>query len=404
MSAGSEEGGTLAGIRILDLASGTADFCSRLLADMGACVIKLERPGGDPSRDMGPFWGDPGPGRSLSFLYHNAGKLGITLNLENSLGRRIFVRLLEGTDVLVENFLPGYLAQRELGVDALWAANPRLIVVSITGFGQDGPRKDYKSCDLVASAFGGQMAVSGPSATPPLAPFGEQPSYTASLFGAIGVLLALRKRRQTGRGEHLDISLQETAAATLDHVFSRYFSEGIIARRQGNLHWNRMFCTLPCRDGHIVVSLSLQWETLLAWMESEDMAEDLSAEPWRDESYRMEHLDHVIQVLERWTKTHTKAELFELGQAMQFPWAPICTLGDVLRNVQLRARNFFVPVSHPEAGAQLKYPSPPYRIEGMAHGALCRAPFPGEHNDLIFRRELGFSYEETEKLSERGVI
>ena len=404
MNTTAEEGRPLAGIRIIDLTSGTLDFCSRLLADMGACVIKAERPGGDRSRATGPFLREPGPGRSLSFLYHNAGKLGITLNLENSLGRNIFLRLLERTDVLVESFPPGYLAQRDLGIDDLWSANPRLIVVSITGFGQFGPRKDYISCDIVASAFGGQMAVTGSPKTPPLAPFGDQPSYTAALFGAVGILLAMRKRRQTGLGEHLDISLQEAAAATLDHVFARFFSEGIIARRQGNLHWNRTFCTLPCRNGHILVSLSLQWETLLAWMGSEGMAGDLATEPWRDESYRMGHLDHVTQVLERWTRTHTKEELFELGQALQFPWAPICTLGDVLQNAQLGARNFFITADDPDAGAPLLYPSLPFRIDGTTHGAPRRAPSPGEHNDLIYRSELGFSEAEMERLAERGVI
>jgi crotonobetainyl-CoA:carnitine CoA-transferase CaiB-like acyl-CoA transferase len=182
---------------------------SKLLANLGADVVKIERPGGDASRKIGPFWGDrPHPEGSLFFNYHNTNKRGITLNLENSVGREIFLRLVKRSDVVVETFPPGYL--RELGLDfeVLREGNPGLIMASVTGFGQKGLRNRYKSCDIVASAFGGQMYVSGSPVTAPLKPFGEQSYYAASLFAAIGILLALRKRKQSGKGEHLDISLQ----------------------------------------------------------------------------------------------------------------------------------------------------------------------------------------------------
>src|SRR4030042_248003 len=247
--------GFLGNIRILDLADEKASFCSKLLADLGAYVIKVEKPGGDSSRKIGPFLENlTHPERSLFFHYNNTNKLGITLNIENSAGREIFFRLIKRADVVVETFPTGYLEELGLGFEVLSEINPGLILVSVAGFGQNGPRSKYKSCDLVASAFGGQMFVSGSSSTPPLKPFGEQSYYTASLFAAIGILLALRKRVHTGRGEHIDISLQESVASTLDQVMVRYFNEMLITKRLGNPYWNNSFFILSCKDGYILIA------------------------------------------------------------------------------------------------------------------------------------------------------
>ena len=207
----------LAGLQVLDLADEKACFCSKLLADLGARVIKVERPGGDPSRNIGPFWKDsPHPDRSLSFFYNNTNKLGITLDLDHEKGKKDFIRLVEESDVVVETFSPGHLETLGLSFKTLSEINPGIILTSVTGFGQNGPRKDYKSCDLVAAAFGGQMYVSGSPSTFPLKIFGEQSYYIASLNAAIGILLALQNRRRGGgKGEHIDISLQEPVAAVI---------------------------------------------------------------------------------------------------------------------------------------------------------------------------------------------
>ncbi len=290
-----ESSGPLKSIQVLDLADEKASFCSKLLADMGAYVIKVERPGGDPSRKIGPFLGNlPHPERSLFFYHNNINKFGITLNLEHSAGREIFCRLIKRMDVVVETFAPEYLKGLGLGFDVLEEINPKLILVSVTGFGQNGPRYQYKSCDLVASAYGGNMYISGSPSTPPLKPFGEQSYYTASLFAAIGILLALRKRIHNKKGEHIDISLQEAVVSTLDHVMVRYFYEKIISKRQGSLYWNDSFCILPCKDGDILFPLFYQWETLVEWMDHEGMAEDLRNEKYCEEEYRIKHLHHVI--------------------------------------------------------------------------------------------------------------
>ena len=390
----------LEGIQILDLADEKASFCTKLLADMGASVIKVERPGGDLSREIGPFLGNcPHPERSLFFLHHNTNKLGITLSLEHSEGKKIFCKLADRADVVVESFSPGYLKDLGLSFEILIRTNPKLILVSVTGFGQDGPRSQYKSCDLVASACGGQMYVSGSPSTPPLKPFGEQSYYAASFFAAIGILLALRKRNRSGKGEHIDISLQEAVVSTLEHVMIQYFYEKTIPKRQGSLHWNNSFCILPCKDGHILMSLFQQWETLVEWIGSEDMAEDLKAEKYKGEEFRQNHRDHIIEVLQRWTKTHTANELFESGQLMRFPWAPVYSPKEVPENPQLKSRGFFVEVGHPEMGTLIQYPGAPYKFDSRSLDRWKRAPLIGEDNVEIYQRELGLSEEELKRLS-----
>jgi len=405
MNVTSEGDSLLREIRVLDLADEKASFCSKLLADMGACVIKIEKPGGDTSRSIGPFLKNtPHPERSLFFCYNNTNKLGITLNLENSDGREIFCRLVKGTDIVIETFPPGYLKELGLGFEILSELNPRLILVSVTGFGQNGPRTNHKCCDLVASAMSGQMYVSGSPSTPPLKPFGEQSYYTASLFAAVGMLLALRKRNQSGKGEHIDISLQEAATSTLEHVMIRYFYDHIIPKRQGSLYWNNAFCIVPCKDGFILVTLLHQWETLVEWMDSEGMADDLIDERWNDEAYRLQHRDHIIEVLKRWTKTHTTSELFESGQLMGFPWAPIHSPKEVLESPQLKARGYFKSVEHPEIDESLKYPGVPYKFNSSLPKQWKRAPLIGEDNVRVFQGQLGLTKQEIQRLFSMGAI
>lgn len=372
---------------------------------MGARVIKLDKPGGDPSRHMGPFWKDTSKSkRSLSFFNNNTNKLGITLDIEQRKGKSLFLRLVKETDIVVETFPPGYLEQIALDFKVLTKTNPKLILVSVTGFGQSGPRRNYKSCDLVTSAYGGQMFVSGSPEGPPLKTFGEQSYVAASLFAATGVLLALRKRAKTGEGKHIDISLQESVTATLEHVMVRYFSEKIIPRRQGSLHWNDAFVVLPCKDGFIHLTLFLQWETLIEWLEKEGMAEDLKDERWLNEHYRHEHTEHVIEVLGRWTKTHEVNELFEQGQLMRFPWAPVQSPREVLRNPQLKERDFFVELNHPEIGSVLKYPGVPYKFSRGLIPKKKPAPSAGADNEMIYKNELGISEEDLKRLISQHII
>ena len=405
MERGDKGKGILEGIQVLDLADEKASFCSKLLADLGARVIKIERPGGDPSREIGPFLEYlPNPERSLFFYHNNTNKLGITLNLEHEDGKEIFLKLLQKRDILVEAFPPDYLRQIGLGFDILSRINPKLILVSVTGFGESGPRSKYKSCDLVDSAFGGEMYVTGSPTTPPLKAFGEQSYYTASLFAAVSILLALRKRAQTGEGEHIDISLQESVVSTLDHVMVRYFHEKTIAKRQGGVYWNHSFCILPCKDGHVLLAPFQQWNTMIEWMDSEGMAEDLKDEKYREEGYRTSRINHILEVLKRWTESHTVQELFESSQLMRLPWAPIYPLKEVLNNPHLKAREFFVDVEHPELKRSIFYPGTPYKFSHSPAGRWKRAPLIGEDNVQIYQGELGLSEEEYKRLSSLNVI
>jgi len=380
--------GALSGYRVLDLTDDKGMLCSRLLADMGAEVIRIEKPGGSP--------------RGLFYLAVNLGKRAITLDIKAKPGQKLFKRLVKTADVLVESFPPAYLETLGLGYLELSQLNPRLVMASITNFGQSGPYRDYRSCDIVASALGGQMYVCGEPESP-LKPFGNQSHYLASILAAIGILLALFKRHTSGRGQHIDISLQECVASALDHVLVRYFYQGVVAKRQGSLQWNGAFHIFPCQDGYILLSLFHQWETLVEWLESEGMAEDLADKKWLDREYRLRHLDHIIEVLERWTRSHTVAELVEPGQLMRFPWAEVTSISGLVNSPQLAERNFWVEVGHPETGERYRFPGVPAKLSRSPWQVGSRVPKAGEHNKVIYQK-LGLSEKEIGALVKDGII
>lgn len=384
--------GMLAGLRVLDLADEQAAFCSKILADLGATVIKVERPE-SKSRQLSVFQ-----------HYYNINKLGVTLDLTKEEGRDLLLRFIPQTDVVIENYPPGFLASINCSYETLLDANPKLILASVTGFGQNGPRSGWKSNDLIAMAYGGHMYLSGESSSPPFRAFGGQSHYVSSLFAAVGILLALIKKRKTGRGSHLDISAQEAVAGTLDHALVRYLYEGVIPHRQGSLSWNRSSFLLPCRNGHLYVNIASQWETLVAWLDSEGMAQDLTDDKWKDEAYRLEHMDHIRHVLEQWTIKHDVDELFETAQAMRFPWAPVLHPKEVVSGPQLKARHFFQWAENPEPGQPAMYPGAPYRFHEESPRMRKQAPRPGEDNERIYKEWLGLSDEEYARLTRMNVI
>jgi crotonobetainyl-CoA:carnitine CoA-transferase CaiB-like acyl-CoA transferase len=383
--------GVLAGYRVLDLTNEKGMYCSQLLVEMGAEVIRVEKPGQVSASS--PF-----------SQATNLGKRNITLNINNKEGQEIFERLVQTADIVVESYPPGYLAALGIGYPELSKINPRLVMASVTNFGQNGPYRDYNSNDLVSSALGGQMYICGEAETPPLKPFGQQAYYSAGLLAAIGVMLALWNRHTTGRGQHIDISLQECVAATLDHVLVRYFYEGVVARRQGSGYWNSAFRIFPCRDGYILLSLLQQWETLVEWLAGEGMAGDLTDEKWLDRGYRLKHIDHIIEVLERWTQTHAVAELVEQGQLMHFPWAEVTSIPKLMASPQLQERDFWVEVEHPETGKKVAFPGASCRLSRSPWQVGSRVPRLGEDNMAIYQGELGLSAVDIKTLVEKGVI
>ena len=371
----------LSGIRVLELSGRWTGYCGRLLYDLGAEVILAEPPGGCETRRAGPFpAGESGPELSLSFWYGNAGKLGIIVDPFSPPGRERILKLAQSCDVVVESHPPGSLAAAGLGYDALSRINPALIMASVSGFGQSGPYSSCKSCGLAASAAGGQMSVCGSPGRQPLQPCGEQPYYMASLFAACGILMSLRWRDMTGKGQHIDISLQEAAAAALEHVLVQYFHDNTVARRQGSLQWNGAADLFPCRDSYIFLTFNREWDTLVELLKARDMAAEFQQPAWGEESYRRLHMEDIQEVLTFWTCQHGSGDLFKLGQDMRFPWAPVGSIADVLQNVQLRARQFFVPASHPLVKQGFEVPRPVIVIPGTPNYEWCRAPFIGEHD------------------------
>jgi crotonobetainyl-CoA:carnitine CoA-transferase CaiB-like acyl-CoA transferase len=248
------------------------------------------------------------------------------------------------------------------------------------------------------------MYACGSSESAPLKACGGQSHYATSLFAATAILLALRHRSRTGAGDHIDVSMQAAVTATLEHVMHRYFAEGIIHRRKGSLHWNEDFCILPCKDGFIQATLFQHWETLIEWLDAEGMAADLKDEKWRDETYRRENLSHIVEIFKKWTATHKRKEIFELAQLMRFPWAPVQMPSEIIECPQLSARNFFVEQDCPETGITLTYPGAPYHCSIRSDLPAEPAPRPGEHNERIYRQELGISEKNLKRLYDRKTI
>ena len=379
--------GILDQLKVLDLSEEKGLLCSKILADMGADVVRVDRPGLSPAR-----------------TFANAGKHSISLDIRTLKGRDLFLRLVKGSSAVIESFDPGYLSSLGLGYRELSGLNPQLIMASITAYGQTGPLRNFKSSDLVASALGGQAFLCGDPDRPPLKPFGPQAYYTACLFAANGVLLALWQLTASGRGQHIDISVHECVAATLDQALVRYFYEGEVTRRQGSLSWNQAFRIFPCRDGYILLSPFQQWETLIEWLGSENMADDLKDPKYLDAAERRKDLDHIIEVLERWTLSHTADELVELGQLMHFPWARVDSIPDVVNSPQLKERGFFRDGFDPDSGRSYRFPGPPLRMSLTPWNASPHIPQAGEDNLEIFHHRLGLAEAEIAALRKEGVI
>jgi benzylsuccinate CoA-transferase BbsE subunit len=397
--------GSLSHLKILDLANETASYCSKILASLGARVIKIEKPGGDSSRDIGPFLNNvESPENSLFFFYNNTDKLGITLNLDTKPGRSIFRKLIRSADIIVETFPPGYLKSLRLDYSHLSKINPRLIMASVTGFGQTGCYSSFESADIVAAAAGGQMYVSGDKDAPPLKLFGEQSFYIASLFAAIGILIALQQRHRDNKGQHIDISSQETTVATLENIMVRYFHENVVNERLGSFHRGNMAGIFPCEDGNLFISFEREWDSLVDWLTAEQMQEDLKTELWQDLNYRRQHIEHIIEIITKWTKIHTVDELFEKAQLMRFPWAPVQNIPQILSNPQLKDRHFFTVINHENLDTSYLYPDTPLKYSSNQQILSKRAPLVGEHSYEVYHQELNLSEKQLARLKILNVI
>ncbi len=424
----------LDGIRVLDLGGQIADYCTKLLGDLGADVIKVERPGGDFTRRIGPFFHDePDLEKSLYFFYFNTSKKSITLNLDKAQGQEILRELTKTTDIIVEAFPAGNLDKIGLGYKNLKGINNRLIVTSITGFGQEGPYKDFKASELIGLAMSGTLYQLGFPEDPPVSIGSPWAHYMTATYAAIGSLMALFNRDITNEGQQVDISEQAAVVRLADFAVSEYGATKVIRKRTGQELYRGVRDVFHCKDGDVVCSAlgGSGAKQMLQWMDSEGMASDLLDEKYEDAialiggirqltgmktgtkaektigadrlSDFTGQIKHIEEVWEAFLMTHTKAELFEGAQRRGVGLMPCNNAKDIVHDAHLNARNYFVNIEHPEFKATLKYPGAPYRLSETPWNA-SRAPHVGEHNIDIYKNELGFSHEQLCYLLTENII
>lgn len=410
--------GMLSPYRVLDLTDEKGLFCGKLLGDLGAEVIKIEEPGGDAARNRGPFYHDePDPEKSLFWFAFNTSKKGITLKLDSEEGQRIFKRLVENTDFVLECFPPGYLGTLGLGYTDLEKINPKLIMISITPFGQTGPYKDYRAPDIVAWAMGGKMHPIGDPDRPPVRTSHHSQSYLhAGTDGAIGAMMALYQRQITGEGQQVDVSTQGSLPGSTYGITAFYDMTGQSIHRgelSGGIAINPRQ-TWTCQDGYVMwiftaglAGMQLN-PPLVKWMKAEAFHDEFLMTfdwaMWEYETADQETLDRLEAPAARFFGTRTKGELLAGAVKHRVTLYPIATTKDLLESVQLASRQFWEVVNHPELGTTLTYPGGFARSTEAPPRISSRAPLIGEHNREIFEKELGISAEKLVELKQKGVI
>jgi benzylsuccinate CoA-transferase BbsE subunit len=403
--------------RVLDLTDEKGLLCGKILGDLGADVIKVERPGGDAARSIGPFYHDePDPEKSLFWFSFNTSKRGITLNLETRDGQDIFKQLVKTADFVLESFPVGYLDNLGLGYKDLEKINPGVIMVSITPFGQTGPYREWKTADIVAWGMGGDMAPWGEPDRPPLHfSYHSQAYLNSGNDGAQGALTALWQRWSTGKGQQVDVSIQEGVVQCTEHITANWdlrhaFAHRGQSRGMANHEARQIW---PCADGFVswthggknVLNPSLP---LIKWMQEEGYTNDfIDKFDWdRDDFMKISQaeLDQIEEPTGRFFMAHTKAELLEGAVAHEALLYPVFTNADMMTDPQLKARNFWVEVEHPELGTTITYPGSFANTSEAPPRIYRRAPLIGEHNTEIYEKELGITGEKLVILKEAGVI
>jgi len=406
--------------RVLDLTNMDGHLCGRILADLGADVVKVEKPGGDPGRRIGPFYQQtPNRERSLFWLAYNANKRSVTLNLDSWDGRQILKTLARKADFLIESFPPGCMDELGLGHDTLSEINPRLIYTSISPFGQTGPYKNFKGSDLVVMAMSGLMYMTGRPGEAPLRISFPQSFLLAAAHAAAASMIAYFQRETTGRGQHVDVSAQECVLWEISNAIPSWKLNKTILKRVGSYmsgRWAGIKQKLlwKCRDGYVVfyiISGGFGVKTnrgIVEWLQEEGLATELlTGVDWTtfDMSKQTQEVQDKMEapIAELFSR-HTKAELYNEALKRKIMLCPVSTARDICENTQLHARNFWAEVEHPEIPARLSYPGPFARLSETPLARVRRAPLPGEHNLEIYEKELGFSKRDLGRLLQSGII
>ncbi|MCC7363843.1 MAG: CoA transferase [Dehalococcoidia bacterium] len=379
----------LSGLRVLEIGTFvSAPFCGKLFAGYGAEVIKVEPPGGDIARHHGPFrHGKPDPETSALFLYLNTGKKSVELDLRTPAGLDAFLQLAATADVVIDNFRPSDMRALGLTYERLREVNPRLTLVSITAFGQDGPYADYRANNLVAFAMGGQMFITGTVEDGPVKNGGYQADYQGGLNAFSAASVAILAAERDGIGQHVDISVQQCMAPILEAAIPYYSYMGQwLGLRRGN-HMASYIGIYPCIDGHVGVHvMARNWDPFLDCIERPDLRDDPR---FVTQVERTLNNDDLLAELYGWAATVKKREIYERAGRMRAPIAFVHTMADIIESPQLNARGFLQRIDHPVAGEAV-YVGPPWWMGPDAWSA-GRAPLLGEHTDAVLRDLAGLS-------------
>jgi crotonobetainyl-CoA:carnitine CoA-transferase CaiB-like acyl-CoA transferase len=384
--------------RVLDLTDERGLLCGQMLADLGADVIAVEPPGGSSARRLGPFRKDePDPNDSLYWWAFSRNKRGVTLDIESEEGRAALRGLVEGADFLIESYDPGHLDRLGLGYEALAAINPRLVMVSITPFGQEGPKSGWAADDLTLLAASGVMLITGDEDRPPLRLPVTQAYLHAGAEAAAGALIAHAARERDGIGQHVDVSIQTSAMmATQSSVLMAPWGEAQVGRISGGVKLGPLTLQFvyPCKDGHVSITFLFGTvigpftQRLMAWMCEEGFVDEAT----RDKDWinyvtlllsgkePVSELMRCQEVLRAFTLAHTKAELIEGAKQRALLLVPVSTTADVVHSEQLAARHYWTPVEHPEHQDAYPYPGPFAKFTTKPITYRRRAPLIGEHN------------------------
>jgi crotonobetainyl-CoA:carnitine CoA-transferase CaiB-like acyl-CoA transferase len=396
--------GLLSEVTILDLTEGAAGpFATKLFADYGARVIKIERPGrGDPARRAGPFPANvANPDAGALFLFLNTGKQSVTLDLSTATGRLLLLDLIEHADALIESFAPGHLESLGLGLAELHRRNPRLLVTSVTGFGQTGPYAGYRSSDLTSFASGGQMWVTGDPDREPVKNAGHQAAYQTGIHAFGATLAGLFSVGIIEAGQQIDLAAMECQASSLELFLSDfvYRRSPAWSQRRGNV-FAATLGVFPCADGHL--GIHIMPRNFASFARATDAEWMLDDERFRDGRSRLVHNDELLAHVYAWADGVTRAEAYRRAGEERCPIAPVLTIPEVLEQPHLRARESVRELDDPRAG-RLSYPGPPFR-PGAGDWRLRPAPQLGEHNAAVYGDLLGISPRDLSRLRAAGVI
>jgi crotonobetainyl-CoA:carnitine CoA-transferase CaiB-like acyl-CoA transferase len=408
----------LEGYRALDITDEKGFLCGKILAELGVDVIKVERPGGDQSRKVGPFWHDQeDPEKSLYWFAYNSSKRGITLDLKLAEGKRIFSNLVKTADFIIESFDPGELDKLGFGYSELCRIKSDIILTSITPFGQKGPYSHYKASDLTIMGMSGELFMTGESDRPPVNISLPQACLHAGSDAAVGSMIAHHHRRNTGEGQHVDISMQQSAAWFLAQTIPHWEIDRMILGRVGTFRTSSRGTlqrqVWPCKDGFIFFFMiggqqgAKTGYQLVKWMQDEGMADDfLQAYKWEEfdmATATQELIDKISKPIAEFFLTRTKKEALDAAMTRNISICPLMGNRDLLQDPNLAARNFWMPIEHPELQATIPYPKQFVRSSENETGTRFKAPRIGEHNAEVYG-ELGLTGERIEELKKTGVI